>query len=471
MVQTPSSPRRRTAWAVVCALLLAALCTATVLVVPAAVAEIRPALVDRVRPEGTVSSPTASSSPGPVSTDGVREALISGLDGAPGTAAAAVTELGEDTVLAGDSQTRAMVPASNQKLLTALSLAEHVGPYERLATTVVAGEDPRELTLVAGGDSLLAPGAGDPGAVDGRAGLGTLAQRTARALRERSQEAASGPVTVAVDTSLFTGPDRNPAWQEEDLASGEITRVSPIALYSHRVPTADGGDPGDHGDRPDDPSAAAAEAFVQRLQEELGGAQVTLRAAAPAPQGAAELARVESAPVHEQAAYMLAHSDNSLAETLARVAAVRSGREGGVAGVRDLLPTTLRDHGVDVTGLEVLDASGMAPGNRVTPVTLAQTVSELVTEPRFGPYGQGLPVAGGAGTLATRFDDPAEAPARGVSRAKTGTLLDVVALSGYAQREDGRVLAYSLVLNGVSGRTDQARDRADRTVAALARSA
>ena len=183
-----------------------------------------------------------------------------------------------------------------------------------------------------------------------------------------------------------------------------------------------------------------------------------------------ELARVESAPVHEQSAYMLAHSDNSLAETLARVAAARSGRDASVDGVQDLLPATLREHGIGTDQLQVLDASGMAAEDRVTTTTLAETVDALVSEPRLGPYGRGLPVAGGEGTLSERFDDPQEAPARGLTRAKTGTLLDVVALTGYVQREDGCVLVYSVVLNGVKGHADEARDRVDRTVAALARS-
>ena len=116
----------------------------------------------------------------------MERALHAGLDGAPGTAAATVKEAGQDTALAGRSPGKPMVPASNQKVLTALSVAEHVAPQERLATTVVAGEEPGELTLVAGGDTLLAPGAGDPEAVNGHAGLGTLAQRTAETMRQET---------------------------------------------------------------------------------------------------------------------------------------------------------------------------------------------------------------------------------------------------------------------------------------------
>ncbi|RKQ33676.1 D-alanyl-D-alanine carboxypeptidase/D-alanyl-D-alanine endopeptidase [Kocuria tytonis] len=490
----PRSPGHAPLRPLLCVLLALAVAGPAVFALPALLAELRPAAQWRQAhaalqdsPPVASRAPAAASSPGAdgsagngaetsgsgdrVTAEAVERALRTGLDGAPGTAAVAVSEAGEDALLAGREQTRPMVPASNQKLLTALSIAEAVDPYDRLATTVVGGPDLRSLTLVAGGDTLLAPGEGDPAAVNGRAGLGTLAERTARALRERSADAASGGLTVAVDTNLFTGPDRNPAWQREDVESGEITRVSPIALYSHRVPAADGADPGSAGDRPADPARAAAEEFARQLRDRLGhGVHVTVRGSAPAPADAAELARVESAPVHEQSAYMLAHSDNSLAEALARVAAARSGREPGVDGVRQMLPAALRAHGIDTAGLRVLDASGMAPDNRVTATALLRTVGTLLREPRFGPYGRGLPVAGGSGTLAERFDDAPEAAARGVSRAKTGTLLDVVALTGYVQRPDGRVLVYSVVLNGVAGRTADAKDSVDRTVAALATS-
>ncbi|WP_369060061.1 D-alanyl-D-alanine carboxypeptidase/D-alanyl-D-alanine endopeptidase [Kocuria rhizophila] len=417
---------------------------------------------------GGAGGPAASSS-GAVSAQGLQRALDAGLEGAPGVVTAAVGELGADGPVAGREQARPVVPASNQKLLSALAVAEHVGAQDRLVTTVVSG-GPGALTLVAGGDTMLAPGQGDPAAVNGHAGLGTLARRTARALEQRSPDGVPGAVEVTVDTSLFAGPDLNPAWEKEDVASGEISRVAPIALYSHRVPAADGTDPGDRGRRPADPAGEALAEFSRQLQKELGDAAVTARGTARAPEGATELARVESAPVHEQSAYMLAHSDNSLAETLTRVAAARSGREASVAGVQDLLQAALREHGIDTSGLRALDASGMAPGNRVTAATLARAVDTLLTEPRFGPYGRGLPVAGGTGTLAERFDDPAEQPARGVARAKTGTLLDVVALSGYVQREDGAVLVYAVVLNGVTGHTARAKDRVDRTVAELTRS-
>ena len=74
--------------------------------------------------------------------------------------------------------------------------------------------------------------------------------------------------------------------EDEDVASGEITRVSPIALYSHRVPARDGTDPGAAGERPEDPAVAALDEFARQLQAELGdAARVTARGRAGAPAG------------------------------------------------------------------------------------------------------------------------------------------------------------------------------------------
>lgn len=360
----------------------------------------------------------------------------------------------------------ALVPASNQKLVTLLSLLTHADPGERLRTAVVAGEDPDTVVLVAGGDTLLRPGLSDPHAVQGRAGVRTLAQDTARALAARGTGA---PSTVRWDAGLFAGPALNEAWAAGDVAAGQIGPVAPMAFWSHHVPAGDLASPA----RPGHAAADVAAVFAAELRAALaaeGVAAPPLRLApGPAPRGAAELAAVESATLAEQAELMIQDSDNHLAEVLSRIAARAAGHPGSITGGREAAAEALAARGIDPAGLVLSDASGMSLDNRIPARALERVVRAMVVDGTgaLAPGARALPVAGASGTLADRFDDEAETAARGLARAKTGTLNTVVSLSGHVSTREGRLLTYAVVLNEVADPA-AARDAADRAVAALA---
>ena len=64
----------------------------------------------------------------------------------------------------------------------------------------------------------------------------------------------------------------------------------------------------------------------------------------------------------------------------------------------------------------------------------------------FDAWYASLPIAGRDGTLASRMRS---GPARGRCRAKTGTLSNVSALSGYCTARSGDLYAFSILMNGV----------------------
>ncbi|MFE7630467.1 D-alanyl-D-alanine carboxypeptidase/D-alanyl-D-alanine-endopeptidase [Kocuria sp. NPDC057446] len=416
-------------------------------------------------PAGAAPPDPAAPVPGPGE---VAAAVGTELAGAPaGRRSVLVADALTGTPLLEQDPDALLVPASNQKLVTALSLLTHADPRERLRTTVVQGEEPGTVVLVAGGDTLLAPGESDPDAVLGRAGIRTLAEATAEALAERG---APAPTGVRWDASLFPGPAVNADWAAEDVAAGQIGPVAPMAFGSHRAPAGDGPSPG----RPADAAQGVAEVFAAELAGRLAaeGDSVPAPAVLPgrAPGGAAELAAVESATLAEQAELMLQESDNHLAEVLARLAARAADRPASITGGRAAATAALEAHGVGASGVELSDASGMSLHNRITARALERVVRVMVTDPTgaLTPGARALPVAGGSGTLADRFDDDAERPGRGLARAKTGTLNSVVSLSGHVTTDGGRLLTFSVVLNDVSDPA-AARDAVDRAVAGLAR--
>src|SRR6478735_10617400 len=98
------------------------------------------------------------------------------------------------------------IPASTTKLLSAAAIGRVFAPDETLRTVVREGDSPDQIVLVAGGDSLLAPGRGDPETVAGRAGLGDLADQVATALKRRGARR----VTLFVDETYAAGPTTAP---------------------------------------------------------------------------------------------------------------------------------------------------------------------------------------------------------------------------------------------------------------------
>jgi len=75
-----------------------------------------------------------------------------------------------------------------------------------------------------------------------------------------------------------------------------------------------------------------------------------------------------------------------------------------------------------------------------------------------------LPVAGRDGTLHARLADPAVA---GRIFAKTGSLSHVAALSGYARRGNGELLAFSILVNNYNGPAADLRAAIDRVCALM----
>ena len=81
----------------------------------------------------------------------------------------------------------------------------------------------------------------------------------------------------------------------------------------------------------------------------------------------------------------------------------------------------------------------------------------------YGALLDSLPIAGRDGTL---FDRMRSGPAKGHCHAKTGTLSDVSALSGYCEARSRDVYGFSILMNRIN--PTSARRLQDRMAQALA---
>jgi D-alanyl-D-alanine carboxypeptidase/D-alanyl-D-alanine-endopeptidase (penicillin-binding protein 4) len=359
--------------------------------------------------------------------------------------------------LYASKQATARPPASTAKLLTAAAALTTLGPQTRLATRVVAPTAGR-LVLVGGGDVLLGRSTSDDRVVDGRAGLKTLARSTAAALRAQGRSS----VRLALDDSLFSGPSRAPGWSPGDVGAGFVAPVHALALDAGRLN-------GRHyAPRAADPGLAAANTFAGLLRS--AGIKIT----GPVQRGRAGdaapvLAEVRSATVADQLEYALTESDNTVAEALARLVALGSGEPATFAGAGRAVLTQIDNLGVPVTGAVLTDASGLGGGSRVPAQTLTGLLALAAGDahPELRPIFSGLPVAAVSGTLVDRFGDRREKAARGVVRAKTGTLSGVSSLAGTVVDADGRLLVFAAMAARVRS-TTSARAALDQLAATLA---
>ena len=416
--------------------------------------------------------------PTPTTSAGMPLPSLAGASAAPDAAGirlrlrpvTALPALSDSSLVVRDGQTGDVIydrdgdtlraPASTTKLLSAAAIGRTFAPGAKLSTRVVAGSGPTEIVLVAGGDSLLAPGKGNPSAVAGRAGLADLAAQVAKSLKTRSLTS----VTLSVDTTYAAGPALAPTWGAGFRPLGITAAVAMLGRSDQRERAGTAS--------PEDPVASTRDLLAKRLRERGIRVAVSKKPATPPTATADPYGAVESAPVSDQLALAITDSDNALTEILARQAAFRSGVDtdssDGFARTGAWVVSQAASLGLETKGVVLRDGSGLSRQNRVT----ANLLSQLLVlgydgrHPVLRTALDGLPIGGLTGTLADRFDTAATRAAAGRARAKTGTLTGVSALAGSVVDDDGRLLVYAGLVAGAG--TNDARAALDRFVAAIA---
>lgn len=237
-----------------------------------------------------------------------------------------------------------------------------------------------------------------------------------------------------------------------------------------------------------DPGNFAAAAFHRILEEggvEVAGDVRSVRDPQASPIGRGTrtpAASVESAPpprviaTHlsptlQEIATVTNHiSQNLYAEalfkTVGRVALGEGSFEAGAEAVRYLLEC---ENPIDFGGMTMVDGSGLSPLNRVPTRAVIHLLDLMTRTDVWEDFYLSLPEAaspdGGRHSLRGRMGGTAAA--RNL-RAKTGTINNVSALSGYVRADNGELLAFSIFGNKL-GATWQAKRLEDNIGARLAR--
>ena len=161
--------------------------------------------------------------------------------------------------------------------------------------------------------------------------------------------------------------------------------------------------------------------------------------------------------------FMDHESDNFTAEMLLKQLGAGIGLQGTTAAGAQAVLQLLQEQQIPLTGVRIVDGSGLSRLDRLTTeAVVAMLRSSWLDEDLRELLIDALPVAGRSGTLDSRMRGTVAA---GRVRAKTGTLNEASALSGYVRRR----YAFSVIQNGPGMSVYWARVAQDQFATVLAK--
>jgi len=177
------------------------------------------------------------------------------------------------------------------------------------------------------------------------------------------------------------------------------------------------------------------------------------------------VAEHRSPPLVDDVVWTLKESQNLHAEMILRRLAYRYGNDPTAAEGSWVVRQWLLKAGLDGDDFVFYDGSGLSAKDLVTPRATAQLLAFAATQPWFAQWKAALPIGGVDGSLEHRFTEP---PLKGHVFAKTGTLSESRALSGYLDCASGKQVIFSILVDNHTPGTSADRAVMDKIVAAIA---
>jgi len=426
-----------------------------------------------------------------------------------------VVDLDTGKEIFGRNADELLNPASNMKLLTTVAALSRLGPSFRFSTELYVSDAPR-AGVVKG--SLYLKGKGDPSLDTERL------FRMARELKHRGIKEIAG--NLVIDDTWFDAEYEGPGWEQDDsdrpymAGAGAVSlNFNSVAIHVHPG-DADGAKarvelepPSEYLALENQAVTGPAGSYTRVVASSVKDAKrqrivVRARIAANSPgevlyrrisdpprftgesfktllgelgikvKGKVVLGAVptELRPIvvdRSEPLTVLIHklnkwSQNHMAEMLLKTLGAESrGAPGtwakGASAVEDFLAEEV---GIPKGSLVIRNGSGLNDTNRVSARQLVRLLSWVHARSLIEPeLLASLPIAGVDGTTRNRLGGTL---GEGRVRAKTGTLQNVTALSGYVDAVNGRHFAFAIVVNDYPGRLSTVLPRVDAIGAALA---
>lgn len=331
--------------------------------------------------------------------------------------------------------------ASVMKVLTAAVALDVLGPDYRVITRVYADPiNPSKIYLKGSGDVTLSRmPIGETSFYANGPKLDDLSQQVNSWAQANGVEVTE----VGLDSSLYGESEEwHPTWNRRGLSDGYMAPVSALQIDGARLTKA--GTLTWVAKRTDRPLRQAGQLFTASLRA-AGQLEAKKFAKGRVPAGAIEIASVQSEPMSFWIYNLLKVSDNTLAEAIARLSSLEYGLDGSMGSLNLLYSQVLAERGVDVTGLKIVDGSGLSRDNAVMASTVNQ-VLELVYlgSDNYSYLMAGLPVSGKYGSLRFRLSSGKASGAKGRVLAKTGLITTGYTMAGFVKAKDGTDLVFTV---------------------------
>ena len=346
-----------------------------------------------------------------------------------GTLAASVVNANTGEVLFDRAGTTPAPTGSVLKLLTAAAAIKVLGANAQFTTRVVDGSSEGSIVLVGGGDPTLATTSDS--FYEGAPLISDLAETAVAAYTAKHP---GKPITqIVLDSTLWNPTDNwDPSWPDSERAEGYLAYVTALQVDGDRADPTQSESP-----RGDDPIGRAGQAFA----DAAGLDDVSFSRGTAI--GTTVLAEVKSQPLSTLIGQMLLTSDNTLAESIARLTSKGAGMDGSSGSVGQIVPLTMKELGLDTTGLVIRDGSGESADNAVAPVFVSRLLIKIrANEADLGQIYSGMPVGGQTGDLDDRFTGANEVAA-GKVVAKPGWIDNERSVAGIINSADGTPLAFA----------------------------
>jgi serine-type D-Ala-D-Ala carboxypeptidase/endopeptidase (penicillin-binding protein 4) len=171
-----------------------------------------------------------------------------------------------------------------------------------------------------------------------------------------------------------------------------------------------------------------------------------------------------SPPIAQDLTIINKVSQNLHAELILRDLGKAVLNDGSIASGARVVRQFLVNAGIDPTDFVFFDGSGLSPQDLITPRAATTLLAYAGRQPWGEAFRQTLPIAGVDGSLSGRFT---QSPVKGKFFAKTGTLSEVNALSGYLTARSGKTVILSILCNGHDPSSEATRRAADKIVEAI----